>query len=75
MVLFMAGMIGQNIEVRTVKDASGNPWWIARDICDVLGLDHITNALAKIPEKHLSVIRLQSGGQEREMKTVDEPGL
>jgi|GEM_PF-2946106 len=51
------------------------PWFVAKDICDVLGLEHITNALAKIPEHHLTVIELQSGGQMREMKAVSEPGL
>lgn len=62
-------------EIREITDANGEPWFIARDVCDILGLDHISNALAKVPEHHLTVIRLQSGGQEREMKAVDEPGL
>ena len=65
----------QDHEIREITDANGDPWFIAKDVCDVLGLDHITNALAKVPEHHLTVIRLQSGGQIREMKAVDEPGL
>jgi len=62
-------------EVRTTTDNHGNPWFVAKDVCDILGLENITNALVKIPEKHLGLIRLMSGGQFREMKTVDEPGL
>lgn len=27
-------------EIRTIKDEFGNPWWVAKDICDILGLDH-----------------------------------
>lgn len=61
-------------EVRALT-INGEPWFVARDICDALGLDHITNALSKVPEQHLTVIRLQSGGQDREMKAVSEPGL
>lgn len=63
------------LEIREITDAHGEPWFVARDVCDILDLEHISNALAKIPEQHLTVIRLQSGGQIREMKAVDEAGL
>lgn len=64
----------QSHEVRTIN-IENNPWFVAKDVCDILGLEHITNALGRIPENHLTVIRLQSGGQMRDMKAVSEPGL
>lgn len=51
------------------------PWFVAKDVSDVLGLKNITMALAKIPERHLTSIELKSGGQLREMKALSEPGL
>ncbi len=62
-------------EIRVVKDESGNPWWIARDICDILDISNITKAMEKIPEKHLTSLHVRAGGQNREMNAVDEPGL
>ena len=35
----------------------------ARDVCDVLGYEHITNTLDKLDEDELTVKNLQSGGQ------------
>ncbi len=61
-------------EIRMVE-RDGEPWWVARDVCDVLELTHISNALEGISERDLTVAVLQSGGQNREMKLINEPGL
>lgn len=65
----------QGSEIRTVNDQDGKLWFVAKDVCDVLELDNVTNAILRIPESHLTLIRLRSGGQMREMNAVDEPGL
>ena len=36
------------------------PWFIAKDICNILGLTNITNALLNIPEKWMSLTLLKS---------------
>lgn len=64
-----------NLPVRVVLDENNMPWWVAKDVCDILSLENVTNAVARVPEHHLTLIRLMSGGQMREMKAVDEPGL
>jgi prophage antirepressor-like protein len=61
-------------EVRTVI-VDGEPVWVAKDVCEVLGLTNVKMALAKVNEKHLKSIRLISGGQTREMLAIDEAGL
>jgi anti-repressor protein len=33
--------------IRVVLDKLGNPWWVAKDICDVLGLSNPTMALER----------------------------
>jgi prophage antirepressor-like protein len=64
----------QSHEVRTVI-VDGEPAWVAKDVCEALGLANVKMALAKINEKHLKSIRLISGGQTREMLAIDEAGL
>ena len=50
-------------------------YFIAKDICDILGYEHITNALEKLEDdEHLTVKILQSG-QSREMRAIAESGL
>jgi prophage antirepressor-like protein len=61
--------------VRIITDDQGETWWVAKDVLDILDLDHITNALKGLDEDELTVIKLQSGGQKREMKIINESGL
>jgi anti-repressor protein len=38
-----------NTELRVITDENGTHWWVAKDVCDILGLGNVTNSLAKIP--------------------------
>jgi prophage antirepressor-like protein len=53
----------------------GNPWWVAKDVCDILSLGNVTEALRGLDEDELTSVILKSGGQSREMKVINEPGL
>ena len=53
----------------------GEPWFVAKDICDVLGLSNITEALRNLDNDELTSEILKSGNQGREMKLVSESGL
>ncbi len=58
-------------QIRTVA-RDGEPWFVARDVCDVLELDNITWALEGLDDDELTLEKLKSGGQRREMKyTLD----
>jgi prophage antirepressor-like protein len=50
-------------------------WWVAKDVCEVLGLVNITEALKALDPDELTSTMLKSGGQNREMKIINEPGL
>lgn len=63
-----------NRDIRTI-DRDGETWFVAKDVCDALELSHITNALEGVDDDDLTVEFIQSGGQRREMKLVNEPGL
>lgn len=40
--------------VRVLTDEHNEPWFIAKDICDVLGLDNVTNALRALDDDEKS---------------------
>lgn len=61
-------------KVRTlIKD--GEPWFVAKDVCDVLGLENVTRALDGLEEDELTLLKVRAGGQHREMNSVSESGL
>lgn len=62
----------QAVRVMVIDD---EPWFVARDVCDILDLDNITNALLGLDEDELTSEFLMSGGQRREMKLISESGL
>ncbi len=61
-------------QVRTVEK-DGEVWFVAKDVCDILGLGNTTEALRSLEIDELSSKVLKSGGQNREMKLVSESGL
>ena len=61
-------------QVRTV-DIDGEAWFVAKDVCDILGLKNITNALKSLDKDELTFKLLKSGGEKREMKLVNESGI
>lgn len=61
-------------EVRALT-IDGEPWFVARDVCDILELNNVTEALRGLDDDELTSEILKSGGQEREMKLISESGL
>ncbi len=61
--------------VRSLTDEKGEPWFVAKDVCEILDLDNVTKALLRIPENHLALNLIQGEGGMRQVNTVDEPGL
>jgi len=58
--------------VRTVlKD--GEPWWVAKDICEILEIQNTTDALKRLDNDE--VARLNLGGLSGEINIVSEAGL
>ncbi|MBC9785845.1 Bro-N domain-containing protein, partial [Heliobacterium chlorum] len=61
-------------QVRTVM-IDGQPWFVAKDVCDVLDIGNPTMALSRLDndEKGLSLIETLGGQQQ--LTVVNEPGL
>ena len=51
------------------------PWFVAKDICDILELPNITNAIKIIPEKWRGSEKLNTFGGEQNMIIINESGL
>ena len=61
-------------QVRTI-DRDGEVWFVGKDVCDILKLGNITEALRGLDNDELTSVLLKSGGQNREMTAINEPGL
>ena len=63
--------------LRTLTDGAGEPWFIAKDVCDILELENTTNALRALDEDEKTNITncnvAQNGG--RAPIIISEPGL
>lgn len=62
-------------ELRVVQDEQGEPWFVAKDVCDALGLgrQHDSTRYLDDDEKGEGLVNTSSGVQT--MVTVNEPGL
>ena len=58
-----------------IQDDKGNPWWVAKEVCDVLGLTNVTVALESLDTDDKTELKesLSSGG--RRPLIINEPGL
>lgn len=62
-------------EVRVVADEASEPWWVAADVCVVLGIVNPSSSLAQLDddERGLRTMETPSGAQS--MAVVNEAGL
>ena len=63
-------------KVRVVIDKHGNPGCVAKDVCDVLGLDNVRRALDRLDGDEFTTSKvIDSIGREQETYVVNESGL
>jgi anti-repressor protein len=65
----------QGREVRVVKDEQGEPWFVAKDICEVLDLSDVSQAVDRLDNDEKLVRTLYVSGQGRDLWTINESGL
>ena len=61
-------------EIRVVGTLE-NPEWVAKDVCDVLGIEKPHNVLRDFDEDEKGARTVRTPGGPQEMLTVTEPGL
>lgn len=64
----------QGKQVRTIQ-VDGEPWWVLKDVCDVLDLSDTNKTAERLDTDELTRIKIVSGGQNREMLCINESGL
>ena len=67
----------RGVALRTLTDEDGAPWFVAKDVCDILELNNITEALRPLDDDEKTNFRnsevAQNGG--RAPIIISEPGL
>jgi len=67
----------QGNQVRTIL-REGEPWFVAKDVCDILGLEQVPRAMDRLDDDEgglLKVTHPQTQEKEIEVNAVNEPGL
>lgn len=67
-------------QVRALTDENGEPWFVAKDVCDILGLTNVSVALSGLDEDETAKIdpKQYLGSENRSnqpINIVSEPGL
>ncbi len=62
-------------EVRVVVDGDGEYFFVAKDVCDVLGYSDVSMTLEKLDEDEKLIRNFFSSGQDRDMHCIAESGL
>ena len=66
----------QEKEIRVIEDQDGNPWWVAKDVCEILGFGNPSQALKNhLDEDEKGIIPHDTHGGKQELLTVNESGL
>lgn len=64
------------MSVRTLTDENGEPWFVAKDVCDILGLENNRKATAELDPDEKNTVTISNGIPGNPNKTIiSEPGL
>lgn len=58
-------------EVRTVEK-DGQPWWVLKDVCDILGVKNVTQMSQRLDEDERAMFNI---GRQGETNIINESGL
>lgn len=62
----------QDNQIRVIM-LDGQPWWVAKDVCDILNLSNTTEAVRALDDDEKSTLRISEGGPE--VNIINEAGL
>lgn len=71
--MFEHGELGS---IRAVQDENNEPWFVAKDVCEVLGLNNVTEALRGLDDDERDGFRIpDSTGRMQQTPIINESGL
>ncbi len=64
-------------QVTTITDGNGNPWWVANEVCKILGYSNTRDAVAKhLKSCHKNAVAIRDAmGREQMTTIISESGL
>lgn len=62
-------------EVRTLKGENGEPWFVAKDVAEVLGFDHTPTLTRTLDDEEKGVHTIHTLGGDQKMTVINESGL
>lgn len=73
----MLEILNFNYESKDIRgiEINGEPYVIAKDVCDALGISDVSMALTRLEEDEKLIQKLLVSGQNREIWLVNESGL
>lgn len=65
-----------DIPLRTLTDENGDPWFVAKDVCNILSLENNRKATAELDSDEKNTVTISDGIPGNPNKTIiNEPGL
>ncbi|MEW6378616.1 MAG: Bro-N domain-containing protein [bacterium] len=61
--------------IRTTIDEHGLPWWVAKDVCEVLEMSNTSKALQGLDDDEKGITKSYTLGGTQEMLVINESGL
>lgn len=58
-----------------VEMIEGDPWWVAADLCALLGIINVTNAVKKLPDDMVTLYLIKGSHNGKPVNLVSEPGM
>ncbi len=69
----------ENHPARVIMDESDNPWWVAKEVCDILGLTNPREAVSGLDDDERGSVRISDGtspkGGNPNVNVINESGL
>ncbi|MDH4463121.1 MAG: Bro-N domain-containing protein [Acidovorax sp.] len=66
---------GGSHAVRSTRDHEGNTWWVARDVCEALGITKQARALERVNKADRGGTKLGTPGGIQTFVTINQSGL
>lgn len=64
------------LTLRTLTDEAGDPWFVAKDVCDILGISNNRDAISQLDSDEKNTVVITDGIPGNPNKTIiSEPGL
>ena len=66
----------QDFSVRTYTDENGDVWFVAKDVCDMLGIANARDAVSELDDDEKNTVAITDGNRGNPWTNViNEPGL